>query len=350
MRKFFVTTLFACCLGLTGVNAQTPTEGTEYYLPKTELHFRLLVEKSSYTPGEYAMYSERFMKKTAPDSKSVSYNIVGVSMYAAAIPDSTKQYVLPIDKKHSIFSVERSANGILQAVNAKGKTPSVPEPFKAAPKKAIPNPHDYMSGDILAAGSTAKMAELTANEIYDIRDSRNELSRGDADYMPKDGEQLKIMLGNLSTQVQILLQTFQGVTVKDTMEVEVTFCPTKEMEGKQLLCRFSKGLGLVDDDDLGGAPYYIEVEDLKVIPELETSAPNEKRSKDDPGIIVNMPGKIKVTLMEGNQPMKVFELYAAQYGRLESLSSNLFGKKFTTHLQLNPVTGNVESMEVEPLD
>ena len=43
------------------------------------------------------------------------------------------------------------------------------------------------------ASSTAKMAELVAKEIYNIRESKNALLRGQADNTPSDGAQLKIM-------------------------------------------------------------------------------------------------------------------------------------------------------------
>lgn len=65
------------------------------------------------------------------------------------------------------------------------------------------------------AGSTAKMAELVAKEIYNIRESKNALVRGQADNMPKDGEQLKIMLANLEEQEAAMTEMFSGTLNKD---------------------------------------------------------------------------------------------------------------------------------------
>ena len=350
MKKiFFGLFLVFLCLS---AKAQIP-EGTPYFLPKTEMHIRLLIEKTTFTPGEYAVYAERFLKKSVSTTPSVEYRVVGYSMYTTAIPDSSKAYFVPVDKKHTILNVERASNGVLTAINAKGKTTTIPAEFVPSPKSAPVNPHDFMSEDILAAGSVAKMAELTAREIYDIRSSRSELSKGEADYMPKDGAQLNLMFANLDRQEAILLQTFQGVIEKDTIQQEIRYVPEKkegEQVTKDVLFRFSKKLGLVTDDDLGGSPYYISIEDLKIIPELKTAVDGEKRAKDDPGITVNLPGKIKATILDGDKPVKAFELYAAQFGSLESLSSNLFGKKMLTKLQLNPLTGNVELLSTEPLD
>lgn len=349
MKKIFLIALLA--ISALSMNAQL-IEGTPYQLPKNELRFRVLVEKTTFTPGEFAIYSERFLKKQVSSKASETYRIVGISMYETAVPDSSKSYFVPVDKKHTVFNVECSPEGILLAINAKGKkAPEAPAKFVAAPKASPLNPHDFMNGDILAAGSTAKMAALTAQEIYDIRDSRNELSRGEADYMPKDGEQLKIMLANLDRQEQILLQTFQGVEVTDTVETEIVYTPNPAKGfAKQPLFRFSKKLGLVDADDLAGSPYYISVEDLHIQPDVQTDVEGMKPVKDDPGFTVQIPGKVKVSIYDGNNLVKDYELYVAQYGREVKLSSNLFGKKYTTQLQLNPVTGNVETMELQPLD
>ncbi len=349
MNKLALTLLLL--LPLSALMAQN--EELSYYLPKTELRFTLLVEKTDYTPGEFAKYSERFLRKPANEQKTTEYKLVGIDMYTTALPDSAKHFTVPLDKKHTIFTVEKTAEGILQAINAKAKAVATPAPFVAAKRAPTPHPHDYMSEEILSAGSTAKMAELTAQEIYDIRASRNDLNRGEAEYMPKDGEQMRMMLDNLDKQEAILTQTFQGVTVCDTTQYEIVYCPALSKEGaadKTILFRLSKHLGMVDNDDMAGAPYYIKVDDLQLIPPLRTAADGEKRSKDDVGITVNIPGKIKVTIYEGNKTLASFEVYAAQYGTLESLSSSLFSKKTTSHVQLNPVNGNVEYIETEPVD
>ena len=84
-----------------------------------------------------------------------------------------------------------------------------------------------MNEETLAAGSTAKMAELIAQDIYEIRESRNLLVRGQADNMPKDGEQLRLMLNQLDKQDQAMTSLFIGITEKDTTEHTITVIPDK---------------------------------------------------------------------------------------------------------------------------
>jgi len=173
--------------------------------------------------------------------------------------------------------------------------------------------------------------------------SRNLLVRGQADNMPKDGEQLRLMLTQLEQQDRALTGLFAGSTVKDTVENVITIVPQKETE-RQLLFRFSKKLGLVDEDDLAGEPYYIRIANLHTVPMPEA---NEKKKKLENGVYVNVPGKMKITVFDAVEPLVSNEFPAAQFGNIELLSGALFNKRYATHLWLNPVTGAVERLDAE---
>lgn len=327
--------------------AQQTVEGTSYCLPKTALRVVVRMEKTTYTPGDFAVYSERFLKESAPAEASVTYRMIGTRLETCGVPDTANVHVARMDSKLSISGIDKDDSGILIAVNATGNKAAEPVRFKPAPKEEPLSPRDYMTQDILAAGSTAKMAELTALEIYDIRDSRNMLNRGQADFMPQDGEQLKIMLNNLDTQERALTQLFTGRTVRDTTEAEVLYVPEKETE-RDVLFRFSAKMGMVDKDDLAGAPYYIRVEDLGITAK-SIMDDDTRRDAAGSGVWVNMPGKVRVTLLKGAEPLKAYELYAAQFGYSEELAASLFNKKFTTSVILSPITGNAEHVETVSL-
>lgn len=349
INKFLSTLLFLagfpCAVAVTAQSSGTYS----YYLPKTAVRMALLIEKTSYEPGQLANYSELYMKTSARPNPETSYRIVGVSFSTYAVPDSAKRFGLTIDRKHSVISLECDENGVLQAINAKPQTLVKPQPFRSAPKAEPLSPTDYMSQDILSAENKAKMARLVAQEIYDIRDSRNQLVRGEADFMPKDGEQLKIMLSQLSNQEAALLQVFQGEETRDTTEAVVTFVPEAQT-APRLLFRFSRHFGLTTADDLSGEPYFLQVEDLHVLPEPPLTPDDVKKIKDESPIHINLPGKMRVSILNRNKPIATQELVAAQFGRVEPLNGALFGKKFTSRLVLNPTTGGVVSLQTEPLE
>lgn len=346
-QLFALFLLTVSVLSASAQKGKDMNEGTGYYLPRTDLRFTVQTEKTIYQPGELALYAEKYLKiKDVSTQPSVEYRITGLNIVSEASRDTAKYYIAPADSKHNIQTIELDDNGVLLAVNAEPKTLKKSESFHPAPKPAPLNPRDYMNEEILSAGSLAKMAELCALEIYDIRESKSLLNKGQADFMPKDGEQLRLMLNNLDTQECALMQLFEGVTLKDTTETELVFVPQKPTN-RQLLFRFSRWMGMTDIDDMGGSPYYISVEDEHFMPPVQDNVISDKKPKDNVGIYVNMPGKIKITLFKGEEQWAEYELYAAQFGRTAMVDDVLFGRKMFTSLVLNPVTGNLESLKSE---
>jgi hypothetical protein len=244
-------------------------------------------------------------------------------------------------------NVRLSNEGILLAINQDIK--------QQAPVKAVnglkiqpikKSPKSYLNEEILSAGSTAKMAELTAQEIYELRESKSMLAKGQADFMPKDGEQLKLMLEELNTQNEALTSLFIGTTENDTTTHTFTYVVDKPTK-RDILFRFSPEYGLVDNDDLSGTPYYINIEDLKTVAEPETVDPKKAAKPQQSGIYVNVPGKMRATIFDAKNQIVSNEFAAGQFGNVELLSGVLFNKKYTTRLLLNPLTGAVEKLEAE---
>ena len=62
---------------------------------------------------------------------------------------------------------------------------------------------------------------------------------------------------------------------------------------------------------------------------------------------MNVPGKIKVSIVKDTKPIGSMEFYAGQYGQVELLDGDLFNRKFTTHLTLNPLNGKIDKLEAE---
>lgn len=318
-------------------------EGAIYCLPKTAMRFGIKVEKTTYTPGEFASMADKFLHiDNVGKEKSTTYRLISLTMSPIGLPDSSKCYAVTFNSKVTSSNMSISPDGILLAINDNPQPVSLPEPFKPAAKPKRKPAQSYLSADIMAAGSKLKMAELVAQEIFDIRDSRNQLNRGEADFMPKDGEQLKLMLSNLDEQEETLAQMFKGTTDRDTLESYLVYCPTQEATHK-ILFRLSKYKGVVDNDDLSGTPYYISIKDLKTLPADEPV--NVKRKKIGNGVYVNVPSRIEAEVTSEGKSIGNYELPAAQFGRTELLSGELFSKKYTTNIVLDPTTGSIRSIK-----
>ena len=337
------------CWSQTSTSPYKPgvtSEGVVYFLPKTAIRITIQVEKTTYTPGEFSKYADRYLRlKDVASEPSTSYRITTIRQEPFAVADTTKVFAVKFDPKTVAPNVALSDEGILLAINATPKTITPQPAFVPAPQPKLVNPRQYMNEETLAAGSTAKMAELVARDIYDIRESRNLLVRGQADNMPKDGTQLRLMLNSLDQQDSSLTSLFGGVTLKDTTEHVFTFVPGQESK-RVLLFRFSQKLGLVDVDDLAGVPYYISIEDLKTVA-VAPVVDKKKAPKQVPGIYVNIPGRLRSTISDSEATLLTNDFPAAQFGNTELLSGVLFNKRYTTHLWLNPLSGAVERLDAE---
>lgn len=350
MKKLVSTILAAMATMPILAASDKPVDGLSYCLPKTAVRMHVLVEKTVTTPGQLADFSELYFKTPATSNKTTDYRIVGVTFSTCGVPDDSKRFAVAIDKKHSVLSVDCDVNGVLRAINTQAPASSKPAQFHQAAKPAPLNPRDYMSQDILTAANLPKMAQLVAQEIYDIRDSRNQLSRGEADNMPKDGEQLRLMYSQLDTQERALMQLFTGVTTVDTTETVITYVP-QPADKRTVLFRFSKHFGMTTTDDYSGEPYYVTVEDEGVFAKLPEDAAKADKEKDDFRLGVNIPGKIRITVANAaGTPVASYETEAAQFGKVEMLNGALFGKKFTSHIVLDPATGAVVELKTEPLE
>lgn len=321
-------------------------EGAIYFLPKTAIRVAVKVEKTTYTPGDFAPYAERYLRLSGVSMEpSTSYRVISVTQTAFGVRDAEKSFAVKLNKKTSAVNLAQTNDGVLLAVNAESHPQEPFIPFQPVAKPAAVNPRQFMNEEILAAGSTAKMAQLTAQEIYDIRSSRSELVKGQADFMPKDGEQMKLMLSQMDQQDHALTSLFAGVTTCDTTEQVFVITPDTELQ-QQLLFRFSRHFGLVDADDVSGTPYYINIRNLTQLPPTDEAAA-KKMKKTATGLYYNVPGRLRATIYRGNDEVTKEDFPAAQFGNVELLSGELFNKHFGTRLWLNPLTGDIEKLEAE---
>ena len=265
--------LALCTLGAVAQTEVSPyvpgatVEGVTYYLPRTALRLVVVAEKQVYTPGEFSKYADRYLRLSQIIQEPYTkWSIKSIDMVPYGVPDPQKVYSIQLKKRTVAPLVGLTSEGILLSINTDGEEEPLPAIPKGndAPKRL--NPRDYMNQEILSAGSNAKIAELTAEEIYDIRDSRTALIKGEADNMPKDGAQLKLMLDQLTMQETALTQLFKG-TVDTSTEVFTIELTPAEFTDRMVLFRFSEKLGVVDNDDLSGEPVYLSLKNMNTLPQ-----------------------------------------------------------------------------------
>ena len=78
------------------------TEGAVYFLPKTAVRVTIQVEKTTYTPGDFCKYAERYLKKPVPNEEQKTYRILSIKMTPCGIADTTKIFKANIDTKEDV--------------------------------------------------------------------------------------------------------------------------------------------------------------------------------------------------------------------------------------------------------
>lgn len=347
MKKILAQLTGMVLLATTGAYAQTEVTaglmqgkdyGVTYMLPKTEIEITLQATKHQYTPGELCKYAERYLRQenVLPEPREY-WTLEAVKAEAVGVPDEANIYFVKLKDKTVAPLMELTPEGIVRSINMpySGGSQPVAAPVPAHPL-TNPDPRLFLTEEILMASSVAKKAELIAKEIYAIRESRNALLRGEADNMPKDGAQLKLMLDNLAQQETVLTGMFIGNTVTEAHTFTIRIAP-KEMD-KEIACRFSRKMGLVDNEDLAGAPIYITVNNLKSLP-LQPAT--EKDVKKVEGIAYNVPGRGRVTLTYQQKNIFEGEVPLTQFGTVEYLAPVLFNKTNVTKVVFDTVTGGL---------
>ena len=326
---------------LTGVT-RGKDYGVVYALPKTQIEIEIKANKVNYKPGEFSKYADRYVRLTNISAEPEEYwELSSVKVKPVGVPNSEATYFVKLKDKTVAPLMELTEDGLIKSINVPysgNNTTKAATNTPASQRKA--NPRDFLTEEILMASSTAKMAELVAKEIYNIRESKNALLRGQADNMPSDGAQLKIMLDNLNLQERAMTEMFSGTLKEEPQTFTIRLTP-KEMDN-EVAFRFSKRLGVVASDDLAGEPYYISITDLKT-----PAIPEDDGKKKVDGVAYNVPGRAHITLTGNNKKLFDGELPITQFGTIEYLAPVLFNKNSTVKVLFDTATGGLIKVDRE---
>jgi Domain of unknown function (DUF4831) len=335
IRLFFGVMLLAA----TSLSGQTTVKmsavkgnnyGVAYTLPKTSITITATTLKTTRTAGEYYQYAERYLNISNPIRQDETiYELTNIASASKGIPDKGNSFLVEFRPNTTAPFVTLTKDGVICAINSEAaveaKSVEASESQNPSPNP-LPNPRTFLSEETLAAGSTAKQAELIAKQIYKLRESKNNILTGEADNMPPDGNAYKIVMDQLTQQEKALTQMFIGHEASEISSVEFTIVPSEKNIDKQVLFRFSKHLGVVPADDLSGAPVYLSLVNKTpvakpILTPKEEKALAEKFSK---GIIYNIPGKANLRISLDSKEFVKKEMDVVQYGQQDVLAEKMF--------------------------
>ncbi len=319
--------------------------GVTYSLPKTQLVVDAEVTKVSCKAGPYYPYAEKYLGvENVVTEDEVYYELGKVTLVNRGIPDKENTYIVSFKAGTVAPYVYLTEDGLLCSINAEYEPEATNEADDSKrKKKRLSEATSVLSEELLMAGSTAKQAEVAAKQIYRIRESRLNILTGDADNLPPDGEAMKLVIEELEAQEEALTDLFTGIKTRETDHYEVTLIPEGDLE-KEVMFRFSEKLGIVDADDLGGEPIYMNLTATERAPQLDPKEA-EKKEKSLKGIVYNVPGKAAIELFSARKTYFKGEAQITEFGTREALAPVMFeDKKAPVKVYFYPETGAIKQI------
>ena len=337
---FFIALFFN--LGVFAQNSLKLTDGKPvfvYSLPKTEFYIDIEIEKTTQKPGQFYQYSERYLatSKVITEDK-IAYRLKTITVKQNAVPDPKRTYQIEGKAGNYIIVDNR---GLLCGVNVPSKTESVKKPVEVNRKDRENDQKALLplSEEYLMAGSTAKLAEGAAKQIYRIRESRMTLLSGDMDQLPSDGKAFESMLKRLDKSEQDLTELFVGKQTIETLKHTIFLTPDSAFTNR-VLFRLSALRGLVDATDLGGSPYFISFKS----DEIQVVAPDPKSKPEKTSINTILPANTKVTITDGIRTYYNGEFFIPQFGVIIPVSEKTFNLP-KVRIKIDSLTGRLLGVE-----
>lgn len=349
MRSF---TLFFLLLAFVSSSAQVEVsafgsglaEGVTYCLPNTQVDIKVESRCIIRTPGEFCRFADRYLHIMNPvQEESKEWELVDVTVKTIGLPDKQKSYTINVDNS-MLSNIQLNEKGVINAINCKVKE----EKEKVVENKTVKrvNPRRYFTEEIMQATSTAKMAELVAKEIYTIRESKLAITRGQSENMPKDGVSMQLVLDELNLQEKTLTELFTGRVDTAFYTSNILFTPTENSDTtRAVLFRFSRRLGVLERDNLAGAPVYYDFEaEKKIVAPVEENGKKKKTIKKE-GICYTLPGRAMFKIYNIGETFFEENLSFAQLGTVEVLSKKIFSKNSDVKILFDTATGGIISID-----
>lgn len=283
--------------------------------------------------------------KGAITENSESWELTAVKVYPFGIPNKEEQYLIQCKVGTTPF-IFLSKEGLPLSINADPVLDSVNVTKPMARKSSPLDNNQYasvMSEELLMSGSTSRMAEVAAKQIYRIRESRVNLVTGEVDKLPADGESFKLVMTQLDEQEAALTALFMGTTQTETVVKHFTYVPTGDVKN-DVIFRLSDFYGIVSKEDVSGAPVYLNVE---ITQKGELPVDNKGKEKKMPkdGVAYCIPGKAEVSVTYNNKVYCKTQVQVAQFGVIFGLDPSLFtDKKSPSYVIFYPETGAIREI------
>lgn len=305
--------------------------GLIYSLPVTVADIYLEAELTEETPGEFHNYARRYLSMAdaiteRSNTATLTRAIIvprGVastdSRWLAQFKSGSTPYML-VTPESVPLSLNTERTYAREAIQLPQPTQWTTSPLDG------PAASQAITAEMARSSSTSKRAELAAQRIFELREMRSDILSGQADNMPSDGEAMRLVLDNISAQEAALTAMFTGVRRTRTVTTCVTVVPDSADISGRVIARLSAVNGLLEADDLAGAPITANI---KVLERGQMPANDKGEPKTFPrgGVAYCIPGTSEITVISAGSTVAVKNIAVAQTGVVFGLNPTMFTDK-----------------------
>lgn len=326
--------------------------GLMYSLPETAIEITLEATCTVSKPGEFYNYASRYLgnaeARKAVKEASTRWELTNVVMTETGrIPSGAEQWLMQFKGGMPVF-VETNSAGVPLAIST--EAPEAESDVTLPQAKALTaSPLDgdaarhAVTEDMLKSSSLAKRAQLAAEQIMQLRQSRQDYLTGQAETMP-DGKALELILKNIDAQEAALTAMFIGTVQTRTAVTTVTYVPGDRSVTDEVIARLNPRLGFVEPDDLSGAPVYLTYT-VKNRGEMPKNEKGEEKKFPKGGVAYCIPGQATIGIEFGRKKFPAQSFDIAQLGVVYGLDPSYFtNKKEPGYVIFNPATGGIIEM------
>lgn len=360
--KTKATILLLAAMAAANVSAQTTqrlnaTKINEYALiytlPSTRINVTLEAKKTVKEPGEFFRYAKKYLGMEPITAASTTYSLESATLSTSGVADLKEQYQVQFKAGTTPYIMINENNFPLsintEAINPE-ETVELPKAVEAKPTiLQTPAAKQAVTAEMLQSPSSAKRAELAAARIYELRQNRSDILSGSADQMPADGQAMKLVLDNLAAQEEALTAMFLGTTQTST-EVRTYTVKPSQSDSTMVVARLSAVDGLVNADNLGGDPIYLNIK-ISERGKLPVNEKGEEKRFPKGGFAYRIPGAADLTVTFMGKDICSKNVKVADYGVVFGLDPNIFtDKKAPAYATFMPSTGAITELGVATVE
>lgn len=262
-------------------------KGLVYSLPKTSLKVKVEAQFTSFVPGPYARFAQKYLGLSGiSTSPSSTWAITKVNVETKNHADLQTLFVVEPEESFDISFLKISNEGLVIPISSTGyalsKQQYQPQPQVISELEFV----DLSNTPFIAAEQTThytrvlqdssfvrvpvhksmvveksleEKAKEAADFIFSLRKRRFELLSGDADFVA-EGKAAEAVLREISRLESEYLTLFTGKAQTSTATYWFDYSPDgQKKDASAILFRFSESRGILPLSDLSGSPVLVSV-------------------------------------------------------------------------------------------